>query len=56
MDGLTNSVKIVLSNYTYYDKEMLKFSIPQIEYKLGDSSKKGSHVCFLLIVAMVLLL
>ncbi len=33
-----------------------QFSVPQIEYPLGDSSKKGSHVCFLLIVAMVLLL
>ncbi len=26
----------------------LQFSVPQIEYPLGGSSKKGSHVCFLL--------
>ncbi len=32
------------------------FSVPQIEYPLGGSSKKGSHDYFLLIVAMVLLL
>ncbi len=34
----------------------LQFSLPQMEYPLGGSSKKGSHVYFLLIVAMVLLL
>ncbi len=33
-----------------------QFSVPQIEYPLGGSSKRGSHVYFLLIVAMVLLL
>ncbi len=33
----------------------LQFSVPQIEYPLGGSSKTGSHVYFLLIVAMVLL-
>ncbi len=33
-----------------------QFSVPQIEYPLRGSSKKGSHVYFLLIVAMVLLL
>ncbi len=33
-----------------------QFSVPQIEYLLGGSSKKGSHVYFLLILAMVLLL
>ncbi len=33
-----------------------EFSLPQVEYPLGGSSKKGSHVYFLLIVAMVLLL
>ncbi len=33
-----------------------QFSVPQIEYTLGGTSKKGSHVYFLLIVAMVLLL
>ncbi len=27
---------------------MLKFSVPQIEYPLGGSCKKGSHVYFLL--------
>ncbi len=32
----------------------LQFSVAQIEYPLGGSSKKGSHVYFLLIVAMVL--
>ncbi len=36
--------------------KMSEFSVPQIEYPLGGSSKKGSHVYFLLIVAMVLLL
>ncbi len=34
----------------------MQFSVPQIEYQLGGSSKKGSHVYFLLRVAMVLLL
>ncbi len=34
----------------------VEFSVPQIEYPLGGSSKTGSHVYFLLIVAMVLLL
>ncbi len=33
-----------------------EFSVPQIEYPLGGSSKKGSHVYFVLIVAIVLLL
>ncbi len=33
-----------------------EFIRPQIEYPLGGSSKKGSHVYFLLIVAVVLLL
>ncbi len=35
---------------------VLQFSVPQIEYPLVVSSKKGSHVYFLLIVVMVLLL
>ncbi len=35
---------------------IFEFSVPQIEYPLGGRSKKGSHVYFLLIVAMVLLL
>ncbi len=33
-----------------------QFSVPQIEYPQGGSSKKGSDIYFLLIVAMVLLL
>ncbi len=33
-----------------------EFSVPQIEFPPGGSSKKGIHVYFLLIVAMVLLL
>ncbi len=35
---------------------IMLYNIPQIEYPLGGSSKKGSHVYFLLIVCMVLLL
>ncbi len=34
----------------------IQFSVPQIEYPLGDSNTKGSHVYFLLVFAMVLLL
>ncbi len=34
----------------------LQFSVPQIEYTLGGTSKMGSHVYSLLIVAMALLL
>ncbi len=37
-------------------KQFTQFSVPQIEYPLGGSNKKGSHVYFLLIVAMVILL
>ncbi len=33
-----------------------QFSVPQIEYLLGGSSKKGSHVYFLLQVFFVILL
>ncbi len=33
-------------------KYWIEFSVTQIEYPLGDSSKKGNHVYFLLIVAM----
>ncbi len=33
-----------------------QFSVHEIEYPLGGSSKNGSHIYFLLIVAMVLLL
>ncbi len=34
----------------------MQFSVPQIEYPLGGSSKKGSHVYFLLQVFWVILL
>ncbi len=34
----------------------IQFSVPQIEYQLGGSSKKGSHVYFLLQVFWVILL
>ncbi len=37
-------------------KKGRQFSVPQIEYPLEGSSKKCSHLFFLLIVAMVLLL
>ncbi len=33
-----------------------QFSVPQIEYSLGGTSKKGSHVYFLLQVFWVILL
>ncbi len=39
-----------------FELRMCQFSIPQIEYPLGGSSKKGSHVYFLLQVFWVLLL
>ncbi len=39
-----------------YDELIHQFSVPQIEYPLGGSRKRGSHVYFLLIVAMLLLL
>ncbi len=35
---------------------MKQFSVSQIEYPLGDSTKKGSHVYFLLQVFWVILL
>ncbi len=35
---------------------ILQFSVPQIEYTLEGSSKKGSHVYFLLQVFWVILL
>ncbi len=34
----------------------IQLSVPQIEYPLGGSSKKGSHVYFLLQVFWVILL
>ncbi len=37
-------------------EKQFKLSVPQIEYPLGVSSKNGSHIYFLLIVAMILLL
>ncbi len=45
-----------LSAYNNKNTFVTQFSVPQIEYPLGGSSKKGSHIYFLLIVAMVLLL
>ncbi len=46
-----------LSMFTVSGESLHKeFSVPQIEYPLGGRSKKGSHVHFLLIVAIVLLL
>ncbi len=33
-----------------------QFSVPQIEYPLGGSSKTGSHVYFLLHIFLVILL
>ncbi len=41
---------------TFNCQVCFRFSVPQIEYPLGGSSKRGSHVYFLLIVSMVLLL
>ncbi len=41
---------------TYISVIYREFSAPQLEYTLGGSSKKGSHVYILLIVDMVLLL
>ncbi len=42
--------------WEYAKPFMVEFSLPQIEYPQGGSSKKGSHVYLLLIVAMVVLL
>ncbi len=53
---LTNNLRLwfpLLCQITYI---CLQFSVPQIEYPLRGSGKIGSHVYFLLIVAMVLLL
>ncbi len=33
-----------------------QFSVPQVEYPLGGSSKKGSHIYFLLQVFCIILL
>ncbi len=40
----------------FMDTSNCKFSVPQIEYTLGDSSIKGGHVYFLLQVFWVILL
>ncbi len=37
------------------ENSAFQFSVPQIEYPLGGSSKKGSHVYFLLQVFWVIL-
>ncbi len=39
-----------------YKLHTLQFSVSQIDYPLGGSSKKGSHVYFLLQVFWVILL
>ncbi len=44
-----------LSRQVFY-YSVYEFSVPQIEYPLGGSSKKGSHVYFLLHVFWVILL
>ncbi len=46
-------IKRSRTSVSYY--KGCQFSVSQIEYLLGGSSKKGSHIYFLLIVAMVLL-
>ncbi len=50
-EGLTK-----LHSYLELLSTINQFSVPQIEYPLGGISKTGSHVYFLLIVAMILLL
>ncbi len=40
----------------WFDSLQSQYTGPQIEYKLGGTSKKSSHVYFLLIVAMVLVM
>ncbi len=50
------SYQAVCRNLLYKYYQTGQFSVPQIEYALGGSSKKGSHAYFLLNVAMVLLL
>ncbi len=56
---LKQSLKMMEWNHLPYGEYLSKsheFSVPQIKYPQGGSSKKGSHVYFLLMVAMVLLL
>ncbi len=50
ISGVEGRLKLPLN------KRKPQFSVLRLEYPLGGSSKKGSHVYFLLIVAMVLLL
>ncbi len=38
---------------TPYGRLYVEFSVPQIEYPLGGTSKKGSHVYFLLQVLLL---
>ncbi len=57
----TRLIEIMDHVYDDSDKDvsipfLLQFSEPQIEYPLGGSSKKGSHVYFLLQVFWVILL
>ncbi len=56
MDKLLLSESTVWSDMTESWGEDSQFSVPQIKCPLGGSSKEGSHVYFLLIVTMVLLL
>ncbi len=49
-------IYFLLYTYTFICLFYSQFSVPWIEYPLGGSSQKGSHVSTLLIVAMVLLL
>ncbi len=51
---LASGIAIQWFKYNFMKANASKFSVPQIEYPLGGSSKKGSHVYFLLVVAMVL--
>ncbi len=48
-----SSVRVTFENNVVVGPILLQFSVPQIEYPLGGSSKKGSDVYFMLIVAIV---
>ncbi len=50
-----NLEDVLTCNIKYRNVNNLQLSVPQIEYPPGGSSKTGSHVYFLLNVAMVLL-
>ncbi len=61
IDGVLGVIKgssnqINIANFVHQMADVSQFSVPQIEYPLGGSMIKGSHVYFLLIVAMILLL